>query len=130
MRKPDLEFDGWCLEDGEAHYRAAPDTFWIPELEKRQDLVTGDYAKLIFRISLEDDPNGRSSIERMWVVVRERIDGGYLGVLDNKPDAIEENDELWLGTELPFAPGHVIDIEPGDEKSRTLAAANPRRRWS
>ena len=28
MREPDLQVDGWCLDDGEVYYAAAPDTFW------------------------------------------------------------------------------------------------------
>jgi len=69
------------------------------------------------------------SVERMWVVVRERVPGGYLGVLNNDPDAIEENDELWSGIELPFAPRHVINIQPRTDASIALAAQEPKRRW-
>ncbi|MCJ1962802.1 hypothetical protein [Novosphingobium mangrovi (ex Hu et al. 2023)] len=28
MREPDLQVDGWCLDDGEVYHAAAPDTFW------------------------------------------------------------------------------------------------------
>jgi len=61
--------------------------------------------------------------------VRERTPSGYLGVLRNEPDALEENDVLWLDTELPFRPEHVIDIQSADEESVDLAKQPPRRAW-
>jgi uncharacterized protein YegJ (DUF2314 family) len=85
MREPDLERDGWCLDDGEERHREAPATFWIPDAESREELQPGDYAKLIFRIAVDDGDAG-ASVERMWVIVRERTLGAYLGVLDNDPD--------------------------------------------
>jgi hypothetical protein len=129
MREPSWEVDGWELDNGEEINAEHPDTFWLPERSHREALYPGDYAKLIFRIALdsEDDP---VSVERMWVLVRERTPGGYLGVLRNEPDAIEENDELWLDTELPFRPEHIIDIQSADEESVDLAKQPPRRAWS
>ncbi|MGK6356588.1 hypothetical protein ACMGDH_15350 [Sphingomonas sp. DT-207] len=129
MREPDFNIDGWCLDDGEAYHAEAPDTFWIPERHRRESLGPGDLAKLIFRISI-DNADERVSVERMWVLVRERTPDGYLGVLDNEPDAIAENDELWLGTELPFSAKHVINIEQRDAHTIELALKEPRTRWS
>lgn len=57
MREPDIEVDGWCLEDGEALHREAPDTFWIPDLERRETLKPGDLVKLVFRISVDNNEN-------------------------------------------------------------------------
>jgi len=116
------------LDDGETRHREAPDTFWIPELEVREGLRIGDLAKLIFRISV-DNAEEPVAVERMWVLVRECIPGGYLGILDNDPDAIEENEEFWSGIELPFAPRHVIDVDEQDKNSIALARQVPRRRW-
>jgi hypothetical protein len=127
MRGPDFETDGWCLEDGEARHAEAPATFQIPPIGERERLAPGDLAKLIFRIAL--DGQEEPAFERMWVLVRERAGGAYLGLLDNDPAAIAENDALWSGVELPFAPRHVIDIRPGDAASRAAAAREPRRRW-
>lgn len=130
MRKPDLQTDGWCLENGEDYHAAAPNTFWIPERISRETLQPGDLAKLIFCINI-DDPDEPVAIERMWVLVRERIGGlGYLGILDNDPSAVAENDEFWSGIELPFAPHHIIDIAPRDENTITLASQEPKRRWA
>jgi hypothetical protein len=128
MRDPDFDIDGWSLDDGEELHREAPETFWIPALNDRQSLQPGDFAKLVFRISV-DDPNSPVSVERMWVVVRERVTEGYIGILDNEPDGIAENDDLWLGVEIPFAPRHVINVEPRNDESIALAASEPRRRW-
>ena len=128
MREPDFDIDGWCLEDGEAYHAAAPDTFWIPERHRRDSLQVGDLAKLIFRISV-DNAHEKVAVERMWVLVRERTPDGYLGVLDNEPNAIAENDELWLGCELPFAAKHVISIEERDANTIALASEEPRTRW-
>ena len=128
MREPSWEIDGWELDSGEERHREAPETFWIPERAHREALYPGDYAKLIFRISVasDDDP---VSVERMWVVVRERTPRGYIGLLRNEPDAIAENDELWLDTELPFRAEHIIDIQHADEESVDLAKQPPRKPW-
>ena len=128
MRLPDFHDDGWALESGEGLHREAPDTFWIPERKHREALYPGDYAKLVFRIALasEDDP---VSVERMWVVVRERTPWGYFGLLRNEPSAIEENEELWLDTEVPFGAEHIIDIQHADDESVDLARQPPRRPW-
>ena len=128
MREPDFDEDGWCLDDGEEYHQVSPDTFWIPELKAREVLQTGDLAKLIFRISV-GDPEEPVAVERMWVLVRERTPGGYLGILDNNPDAIEENEKFWSGTEIPFAARHVISIDERDENTTALASQEPRRRW-
>ena len=128
MREPDFDVDGWCLEDGEALHREAPETFWLPEPERRDALQTGDLAKLVFRISVDNEEEP-VAVERMWVLVRGRVGDHYFGVLDNDPYAIEENDELWSGVELPFAARHVIDIDPADEATRAQAAEPPRRAW-
>ncbi len=116
------------MDEGEEYHREAPDTFWIPEREVREGLRQGDLAKLIFRISV-DNAEEPVAVERMWVLVRERIPGGYLGILDNDPDAIEENEEFWSGIELPFAPRHVINIDERDGNTIALASQEPRRRW-
>ena len=128
MREPDFDIDGWCLDDGEVYHAEAPDTFRIPERHRRESLQPGDLAKLIFRISV-DNENGNVAVERMWVLIRELIPGGYLGVLDNEPAAIVENDEFWLGTELPFSAKNIINIEERDAKTVGLALEQPRRRW-
>lgn len=130
MRLPDLERDGWCLDDGEERHRAAPATFHIPDEEIRRELVFGDFAQLIFRILIDpDDEEEPDSVERMWVIVRERTATGYMGVLNNKPATIGENDFLWVGTELPFEPRHIITARNATEASLAIARAPARIPW-
>ncbi len=129
MRLADFDIDGWCLDDGEDYHRDAPDTFWIPKLNTRKHLQLGDLVKLIFRIAI-DSPENEVAVERMWVIVRERVPEGYLGILDNEPSSIDENNEFWLGTELPFQPQHVINIDTPNEETFRVASELPKRRWS
>jgi hypothetical protein len=126
MRAPDLDEDGWCLESAVEYHQLHSETFDIPDERTRRNLRPGDFAKLIFAIAVEEDED--PIYERMWVVVREVSDDIYFGLLDNEPD-IDENDEFWLGTELPFGPEHIIDVKPGDAESRPYAARTPLRGW-
>jgi hypothetical protein len=121
MRMPSFEMDGWRLKDGEQLHRDAPATFHIPDLLLRKLLDPGDYAKLVFEIDIEGEEF--PSVERMWVIIREKISGGYVGMLENKPASIPENDRLWVGTELPFEYRHIVDASPGDEETRAAARA-------
>ncbi|MBO9624102.1 MAG: hypothetical protein J7500_15445 [Sphingomonas sp.] len=126
MRAPDLIEDGWCLESAVEYHALNPETFEIPDEGTRRTLRAGDFAKLIFAIAVEDDEE--PIYERMWVVVREVAGDTYFGLLDNAPD-IDENDEFWIGTELPFTQEHVIDVQAGNEESRDYAARTPLRSW-
>jgi hypothetical protein len=121
MRTPDFEIDGWCLDDAEDIHQDAPKTFYIPELKVRQSLQPGDYAKLIFRIAVAGEEP--VSVERMWVIVRAPTPDGYVGMLDNEPDAIAENDRFWVGTELAFEYRHVIAVQRSTPASTALALA-------
>jgi len=126
MRTPDLHDDGWCLESGLERHLLHPESFEIPDEAVRRGLQPGDFAKLIFVVAVEDEE--APIVERMWVVVREVAGDSYFGLLDNEPD-IGENDEFWIGTEVPFGQEHVIDVQPGDAKSRAYAAQPPLKRW-
>ncbi len=127
MRAPSIERDGWSLESGEERHAAAPATFWIPSLEARRGLWPGCLVKLIFRIGTSEGVE----VERMWVVVTQRIDDGarYLGVLDNTPLCEWAKGRLEPDFELPFEPCHVIDIAEPSEATMALAQAPPARRW-
>lgn len=116
MRTPTLAQDGWCLEDGEERHRDAPETFLIPEREIRESLRPGDFAKLIFKISL-DDREDTEVVERMWVLVREQGPIGYIGILDSETSSIAENESFWRGTEIPFEPRHIIAIHEANSTS-------------
>lgn len=126
MRAPDLHDDGWCLESGVERHRLHPDSFPIPDEQARRSLQLGDFAKLTFLVQTEDDED--PIVERMWVAVREIHGDTYFGLLDNEPE-IDENDEFWLGTEVPFGQEHVIEIQKGDAGSRDYASRPPLRSW-
>jgi len=127
LRFPSTERDGWRLDDGEERHAEAPETFWIPSPEAREGLYPGCLAKLIFRL---ETPNG-DEVERMWVVVTDRIESGeYLGVLDNTPCSEAGPGRLEPGFELPFEPYHVIDIRDPNDYSMAVARAEPVRRWA
>ena len=104
-----LDDDGWMIDDGEVANAATPETFWIPDLELRQSLQLGDYAKIRFYIRVEDEDGEIEDCgERMWVKVAGRIDGWYRGELANQPNATPE---IEPGLEVWFQPRHVIDID-------------------
>ncbi len=105
----------------------APTTFTIPNAIARNSLQPGDFAKLMFEIRRGEED---LVVERMRVLVTARREFGYVGILDNDPREIAENDELWSGTELPFKSRHVIAIQPRDAASVALSLKGPRRRWS
>jgi hypothetical protein len=128
VREPEFHLDGWSLDDGEQRHAIAPDTFEIPPLWIREILEPGDLAKLIFKIAVDDDADPEV-FERMWVVVSARTRDGYIGILDNEPSAIAENDTFWRGSELPFSPRHIIDVSKANEESRAIAARPPKAPW-
>jgi hypothetical protein len=102
--------DGWELISAEDRCGAHPNTFQIPARDKREALLPGDGAKLLFDI--ETSEKGRivdRGVDRMWVIVRSRTESGYIGVLDNSP-GVAENVQLHEGDVISFGPEHVTAI--------------------
>ena len=62
MQLANLKEDYWQLRNGEEAHRDNPDTFWIPDIEKRKSLKIGDAAKVILEIECEDE-NGDIFVE-------------------------------------------------------------------
>jgi hypothetical protein len=107
VRLAKLHVEGWELESAEARQAASPDTFWIPPRAQREGLQPGDGAKLLFQIASA----GSTGVERMWVIVRRRMDDGYVGVLDSTPTSTDPGaSSLVRGCVVVFAPEHVADI--------------------
>ncbi len=48
-------------------------------------------------------------VDRMWVIVKGRTDGGYVGLLDSDP-GIAENLRLREGDSISFGPEHICAI--------------------
>lgn len=93
----------FTLDDGEAYHKDAPKTFKIPDLRSRQNLKSGTFVKLMFRLT--DGTN--TQVERMWVIVKNSNANIYTGVLDNDPYC---TDTIKSGVEVQFEPKHIIDI--------------------
>lgn len=133
VRLPSFERDFWQLRSAEQSHREHPDTFWIPPLEQRRSLKRGQAARLIFDIEGQGE-NGdvERQVERMWVIVAERVGDGYIGILDHQPASIETSEGVYLcfGAEVPFLPEHVIDIgDPPVEYAEWQLSQQPERRW-
>jgi len=86
------------------------DNFLIPSRADREALVFGDFAKLIFLEHQAADWG-----ERMWVIVRKKLDDGrYEGELDSDPATVN----VECGAMVTFGPEHVCAIDRG----KTLAS--------
>ena len=129
-----LERDFWQLASGEKANAEHPDTFWIPEWKRLDNLQRGDAAKLIFEIEGQDADTGAIEVsrERMWVIVSGKIGDTYIGILDNQPATIEPADNVYLrfGAEVPFTAEYIIDIDrPPDEYIEWQLSQPPERKW-
>jgi hypothetical protein len=133
MRLPNIQADCWELRSAEESHRNHPNTFWIPPPEQRKNLKRGQAAKLIFDIEGQDE-EGNLSIqgEKMWVIVAEKEDDYYIGILDNQPASVEPSEDVYLcfGAEIPFLSKHVSDIaEPPQEYVEWQLGQPPERKW-
>ena len=117
--------DGWELISAEDRNAANPETFPIPEREKRESLAPGDGAKLLFDIETREQ--GRvldRGVDRMWVIVKARTERGYIGVLDSDPGTAE-NLRLRQGDSITFGPEHIaaISTPPREYVIKTYGAS-------
>ena len=133
MRLATRKTDFWELRSGEAGHAANPDSFLIPPLEIRRNLQRGQAARLMFDIESEND-DGQIIVqgERMWVIVSEKHEDFYVGILDNPPASFEPSDSAYLcfGAEIPFLAEHVIDTDdPPEDYSNWQLSQKPEREW-
>ncbi|MEL0659483.1 DUF2314 domain-containing protein [Psychromonas arctica] len=89
MRLASFDKDYWELRNGEKCHQESPESFWIPDLEKRNSLRRGDAAKLIFDIECDEDGKVIIQGERIFVIVSEIVGDMYMGILDSQPSCIE-----------------------------------------
>ena len=67
-----------------------------------------DKAKLILRIrTINDNDQEEDNIEGLWVIVREKKENHFLGILDTSPDCTKE---MKVGMEILFEPRHVVQV--------------------
>ena len=81
----------------------APETFYLPPLDARENLKPKDTVKLVFRI---EHDNG-FDVERTWVDVKSVTPTSYIGIIDNDPHC---TDELKAGEVIEFQAKYVIQI--------------------
>jgi hypothetical protein len=132
MRQASIKTDYWELRSAEASHAKYGEQFWVPPLNQRQNLQRGQAVRLVFDIEVRNE--GKLAIvgERMWVIVKEKTDDTYIGILDNQPTCsnFEDNVYLCLGAEIPFKAEHVIDIAtPPQEHSDWQLSLAPERIW-
>ncbi len=106
-----IDRDGWALVSAEDRHSANPETFEIPPRERRESIVVGEAAKLLFDIQTTVDGQVVDrGVDRMWVIVSATTNDGYLGILDNNPGE-SENLTLRRGGVVAFGPEHVASID-------------------
>jgi hypothetical protein len=134
MRFATFEEDAWELESGEARQVAYGEKFWLPPVERRNSLVPGQLAKLLFQVQSQDEAGTiEVFVERMWVLVTRVLSGGYVGLLANQPSFVEEGEDVYLhrGAEIPFRPEHVVDIHSWSEADvQDFLSSVTLRKWS
>lgn len=132
MRRANLREHYWQLESAEARHAAHPESFRIPPRSEREQLRRGQAARLLFELEGEAETGAERIVERMWVIVAERVGDGYIGILDDEPASLEPGPNVYLaeGAEIPFWPEHVIDIgDPPEEWVEHRLGRDPSRRW-
>jgi hypothetical protein len=133
MRLPELSRDYWQLLSAEAANAAHPDTFLIPPRAARVTLARGSAAQLMFDIEgIDEEGQVQSGVERMWVIVAEKVADVYVGILDNQPACLEPSDSTYLcfGAEIPFRAEHVINIHvPPKDYADWQLSQPPERVW-
>ena len=96
------------IEDAEMRNLVAPDTFWIPDTDRRMACLPGEMVKLHFALADGDLVNHVAS-ERMWVEISTAEGGRYTGLLKNAPVEIDAR-YLKLGDEVTFEARHIMDV--------------------
>ena len=106
-----IETDGWRLDSAEERNLRSPDGFQIPSRPRRESLVPGDAAQLLFDIETRSGAHVIDrGVDRMWVIVNAKAGSLYVGVLDSDPGSAEGL-TLRRGTHVLFAPEHVVAID-------------------
>jgi hypothetical protein len=105
-----VEKDGWALVSAEEYQKAHPGLL-LPSLAERASVAAGQAVKLLFDIETREGGQTLDrGIDRMWVIVRRRLQGRYLGILDSDPGRAE-NLLLQPGNEIRFGPEHITAID-------------------
>lgn len=104
---PSFPENGYYLEDAVWLSEFLPDIN-PPDENVRENLVVGDYVKLIFRFAAEDSERRDGECERIWVqLTGHDDDGNYLGTIENDP----YHQAAALGDTIHFHPLHVAHVD-------------------
>lgn len=98
----------YTLIDGVERNSENPDTFYIPSKEDKETVNIGTLVKLGFETNDIEECGG----ERMWVVVTQKTEGGFVGTLRNNPVFMD----LDFGDVVHFQSKNIIDIDEDDEE--------------
>lgn len=98
----------YTLIDGVERNAENPDTFYIPSKEDKETVNIGTLVKLGFETNDIEECGG----ERMWVVVTQKTEGGFVGTLRNSPVFMD----LDFGDVVHFQSKNIIDIAEDDEE--------------
>jgi hypothetical protein len=101
---PNLEEDGWELDNAAIKHLRHPETFMIPLHDDVRGLKVGDVAKLLFLFMGQNDP---IDCERMWVTITQIENSDYRGRLESEPVRLRK---LKLGMEIQFRQEHIASI--------------------
>jgi hypothetical protein len=108
---PMINADGWRLVSAEDRNEAYLGTFEIPFRKRRETLVPGEGAKLIFDVETRKDGGITDrEIHRMWVIVKARVGNGYTGILDSDPSEAGIV-RLQAGDIITFEAEHIADVD-------------------
>jgi len=104
---PAYDENGYYLEDAVwlSEFR---DDVNPPSEEIQDNLLAGNYVKLLFRFAPEAAERQNNETERMWVLVSATDDdGNYVGTLENDPN---HDQVLSCGDTIHFHPLHVMEL--------------------
>jgi len=89
------------LASASALHKENPDTFEVPDPEKLEDLVPGDYAKVIAT------QEGTPGAERFWIRITGRDGDRFSGLVSNTTVVVK----LELGDPIEFTIDNIIDVQ-------------------
>jgi uncharacterized protein YegJ (DUF2314 family) len=98
----------YTLIDGVERNSENPDTFYIPNEKDKETVQFGTLVKLGFETNECEECGG----ERMWVVVTQKTEGGFVGTLRNQPVFMDLN----FGDVVHFQSKNIIDITEDSEE--------------
>ncbi len=104
---PDYDRDGFYLEHAVMRSRLWPDTFHIPDAQVRYSIKPGQLVKMDFTFAPEGAEKDGSETERMWVIVKERCDDHWVGILDDDP---RFHDTIASNYVFHFHPDHLVAV--------------------